>query len=177
MTRIYVNRLVAVIPLLLVSNAAWSALVLHIDTSMEELYLEGSDSGAIVSENSLLWAQPGWLAVNNQGIGLPTAEEHVLNLNVSWTSEAVAMYFPAEPGDYVFTATNDRFDYSWMLPEVKTLLSDSHGVEMLAPSLGVVGYDSISVVVDGAAVVPIPAAGWLFGSALLGLGVFKRKKA
>ncbi len=34
-----------------------------------------------------------------------------------------------------------------------------------------------SLTVNGQSVVPIPAAAWLFGSALLGLGVVKRKKA
>jgi hypothetical protein len=46
-------------------------------------------------------------------------------------------------------------------------------------------YDSVnervllesSLTVNGQSVVPIPAAAWLFGSALLGLGAMKRKKA
>jgi hypothetical protein len=42
---------------------------------------------------------------------------------------------------------------------------------------GDIGYDYILTLEVAPAVVPIPAAAWLFGSALLGLGVVKRKKA
>jgi hypothetical protein len=37
-------------------------------------------------------------------------------------------------------------------------------------------WDNISITADVSAV-PVPAAAWLFGSALLGLGAVKRRKA
>ena len=37
--------------------------------------------------------------------------------------------------------------------------------------------DHVSLASNRVAAVPLPASAWLFGSALLGLGVIKRKKA
>ena len=52
---------------------------------------------------------------------------------------------------------------------------DSTLVEITSPSgSGGVSYDGTTL---SASAVPVPAAAWLFGSALLGLGVVRRKQS
>ena len=84
--------------------------------------------------------------------------------------------FLSTTGDQVFAATTDWASYTY------NYTIDAGATRLKIVLLGinadsVMGYDNVCID-DCTAVVPVPAAAWLFGSGLLGLfGIARRKKA
>lgn len=91
----------------------------------------------------------------------------------SWSDTGVI----SDTGDLNFSNTGtgiwETFSTSYTIEATATRLK----VVLLGINAdSVIGYDNVGI--DGATVVPVPAAVWLFGSGLLGLiGVARKKKA
>jgi hypothetical protein len=89
----------------------------------------------------------------------------------SWNETAVI----SDSGDQVFTNTGsgwETFSYNYTIAPGATRLK----VVLLGLNTdSVMGYDNVTAL-NGTAAVPVPAAAWLFGSALAGLVAVRRKK-
>lgn len=125
----YLTKTIAFM-LVCISSSVWSALILNVDTNTEELYFTGFDSGTKTpGSERVYWEQVGWLPYNNQGVGLDVSGV-TLNLNVSTSSNAIAVVTSELTSFVDLLALGQRVDYSWMMPEVKTILSNSNGVRL-----------------------------------------------
>lgn len=127
-------------------------LVLNVDTQSQELFLTGSDSGfpsdsSSPDPNRIQWEQPGFLPFNVQGVGLPVSGI-TLNLNVSTSSDAIALVAFDVEGSVDLVANGDRVDYSWMQGEVKQILTNCDGIRLQLTKGS--GFDLVSVRVLGA---------------------------
>ncbi len=143
-------------------------LVLHVDVTNEELYLTGSDSGEprpwFSNPGTILWEEEGFIAVNTQGITLPIDGFTVtppflpgLNLSVSWGSEKISLRKSnIIETSVVLQATGERVDYSWIVPDAKTVLAGADGVTLLV-SVGA-GFSPVRIVVENSPTTPPTAA-------------------
>jgi len=134
----------------LVMAPAWASLVLNLDTRNEELFFTGVDSGEASSNdaldpNQIGWEQVNWQPLNVETIGV-TLSEITLNLNVSTSSEAIAIFaFGVPEGVVNLSADGTRVDYSIMQEEAKTILANSNGITLQLTNGS--DFDSISVAV------------------------------
>lgn len=98
-------------------------------------------------------------------------------------SERVADIGSATPYSDILQTSHPYYDPSWEQgPAPMAATSGSLGLDASTPFEGVRGFIDIgsgnSMYVTSVSAVPVPAAVWLFGSGLLGLAAFvKRKKA
>ena len=75
-----------------------------------------------------------------------------------------------------FLTSNGGFVDRWRGEDIESTFSDSGIVIETATEATTIATVSATSYSLGASVVPIPAAAWLFGSALMGLGWMRRKR-
>lgn len=143
-----------------INVGAQGSLTFNVDTASQTLFFTGSDSGTpsdplSLNPNQIGWMQDGWLPFNNQGVGL-LVSGITLNLNVSYSSHAIGLFAFDVTQPATLTGMAQQTDYSWMFPDVKTILENSDGV-LLHLTYGS-GFASIPV-----RVVPEPSSLTLFG--------------
>jgi hypothetical protein len=134
---------------------ALAQLELHVDVTNEEMYFLGSDSGApsggLYSGNRMAWSDPTYAPSNTQGLIIPVsgADINFLNLSVSQDSESLTVFSGELPSGVIdLNGVGERVDYSWMLLNVKRILSESDGAQLLL--VQGIGLSPISVVVENA---------------------------
>ena len=147
------------------------------DTNTDTLYLkpvlvQGLSYNDVVVNDVFGWISQGW-SVSSQSA--------LVDLYASYGS-GVSDYM-LDGGSASMVSNNDLFGGQVSLPG--TVVVDYWSSSSIFPALdqfsaAQVGIYSVSLSISGDdyfSEVPIPAAAWLFGSALLGLGAMKRKKA
>lgn len=114
------------------------------------------------SSTTFMWDQKDF---NGDGAGVTGIKIE------SWTATAV---IPPDTGDIDFNFLNTN--WNTVTQGYTFLPTATHfKVVLVGTNAGQVGFDNLKI---DANVIPVPAAAWLFGSALLGLaGVARRKKA
>lgn len=111
---------------------------------------------------------------------LGAAYEDAVIRNQPWAnSNAIALLFMGAVGNDLGLNIGSTSDYGPFFVTYETGLNAAVYRSDGSSGIGAMSRNSsgtFAIVTDVSAV-PLPAAAWLFGSALLGLGVIKRKKA
>jgi len=141
---------------------------------IEDIYFENGLTSVGLSNAALGTASRSVKFSPARVSGNPPGKNHIPNNPWAGTMARFDADSPAPkkgigPGEYL----NIHFDYSGTEEALVTALTDLNGYSRIAMHvLDCVGYKSCT-----ASVVPIPAAIWMFGSALLGLVVVTRRRS
>jgi hypothetical protein len=134
-------------------NQDWGTVNIVVDESTYDFTAGDHIDLTVYVDDGFFWDTDLWSYTHQVTNAEVTAGYVVQTFNVAWLASGTALNVYA-------SATVDKYDLSWWQ-------------RFEAPETG-----NISVTVAPPSAVPIPAAAWLFGSAILGLfGVARRKKA
>jgi hypothetical protein len=143
------------------TTAAWGGVAINTDDPAGALL---ADFGVVAGDSyDFLWDMKAFSGAGG-GSGIKIE---------SWNEAG----FLSTTGDQAFATTSDWASYSY------NYTVDAGATRLKIVLLGinadsVMGYDNVCIDDCSVSEVPVPAAAWLFGSALLGLaGVGRRKKA
>jgi hypothetical protein len=165
---------------------AQAALTMNLDTTAKTFSLTGTDTGAAISG-----IHGGFISWEASGVGAESGQ-HAYSTDLAFSTtlgtpgntsnnhDTLLIGFPngsfgvtleiSQSGATTLTGLNNFQSYAFLSSTNQAALESLIGTTM--PIFQGTGFSGLSV-----AAVPVPAAVWLFGSALAGLIGFGRRKA